>query len=300
MANRVRPGRARGALPTPVGLLAAANRQNDTRPSQNRQSRTERGAMPTVAKSRNVWPCGYPTTFALDVSLIPVVYLFSHLFVRFCARSQASRIPREEGGGVTRTTTHRSIILDESGNIHFVPRIDEATRVAIELIAAPHAERPWDWDQCRDLEPIVIPFLDTQVWVGARRGSLTVFPDPKVSLSVGNGSGAIYLARSADKERGWLLQVLPPATRTSRHLHRSKSERFIPLFGGCRLGLGDGYSNLHPGESMSVPAGVFHHLRAEGEAALNLLIIRWSDGTNHATDPLVMEDHHYEAHPLWA
>ncbi|MFH1171430.1 MAG: hypothetical protein V1778_02740 [bacterium] len=168
------------------------------------------------------------------------------------------------------------------------------------LVAVPSRDRPWGLPGFIGFTPITVPFLESAVWFATKPGVLHAHEAPHPSFSSGRGSEAIYIGRSANKDDGWLVQVVPPHGRTSRHHHKRKRERFIPLFGTCRVGLAEGYQKLSPGLDLEVAPPTTHHLRTDEHAALNLLIIQWIDGeAPEGVDPLAMEDHNYEPYPLW-
>lgn len=135
---------------------------------------------------------------------------------------------------------------------------------------------------------VEVPFFEQTICL-AHRGTLHVYDEPKRSLST--SSGAVYLARSADKDLGWLLQLLPPWAHTSRHHHALKTERFINLAGSCLMGVGEKEVVAVRSDQIVEPE-TSHYLRTLAEPALNLLII-----SGHP-DPLSMDDHHYEPFPL--
>lgn len=137
-----------------------------------------------------------------------------------------------------------------------------------------------------DFQRLDFPFGEGEVTILSR--GFHFFPKPKPSLSA--TSGALYLGRSIEKARGWLLQLLPPDVRTSRHYHECKEERFINLAGSCVLGLGDREIDATSLDIVVKPLRV-HYLRTSAQPALNVLII-----TGHP-DPLSLADHHYVPFP---
>lgn len=148
--------------------------------------------------------------------------------------------------------------------------------------SAPFAELPASFERKR-----ISLGRGRHVQIAARE--FHFFPEPKRSYS--GTSGALYLGRSRDKRRGWLLQLLPPNVHTSRHFHKVKTERFINLAGRCVMGVHHVELDV-TGRDYTVRPDIPHYLRTLDEPALNLLII------SGLSDPLTMEDHHYLDLPL--
>jgi len=189
------------------------------------------------------------------------------------------------------------VVVTETGSVTrhadlaSVQEVDTTRR----LVVAPPAFRPWETTHFRDLSPVSIPFFEESLWFGMYPGWLEVFDPPRRSLSP--TSNAFYVARSHNKHLGWLLQVLPPHGRTSRHGHNRKQERFVRLAGAVRLGRSTGYHDEH---DALIEPGEHHHLRAGEEASLMLLVIQWvNPERENGLNPLCMEDHHYQPDPLW-
>jgi mannose-6-phosphate isomerase-like protein (cupin superfamily) len=103
-------------------------------------------------------------------------------------------------------------------------------------------------------------------------------------------SQALYIARSEDKMRGLLLQLLMPNSATSRHYHTMKKETFYNLEGSCILEIQEGNEKreiLLRNSFYTVRPNVIHRIRTENEPALTLIKI--------VGDPegLSMHDHYY-------
>jgi mannose-6-phosphate isomerase-like protein (cupin superfamily) len=103
-------------------------------------------------------------------------------------------------------------------------------------------------------------------------------------------SQALYIARSENKMRGLLLQLLMPHSTTSRHYHKMKTETFYNLEGSCILEIQEGNEKreiILRNNFYTVKPNVIHRIRTENEPALTLIKI--------VGDPegLSMQDHHY-------
>ncbi len=113
-----------------------------------------------------------------------------------------------------------------------------------------------------------------------------VFPEPRQSGS--SSSGALYVAQSRDPDLGWLMQVLPPWSETSRHHHDSRREFLANLCGHCQVELGD---QAQAGDltrrHVDLRPRIIHRFRTNQVGAINLLVI-----SGHP-EPLTWADHHY-------
>jgi mannose-6-phosphate isomerase-like protein (cupin superfamily) len=103
-------------------------------------------------------------------------------------------------------------------------------------------------------------------------------------------SQAVYIARSEDKMKGLLLQLLMPHSTTSKHYHTMKTETFYNLEGSCILEIQEKNEKreiLLRNSYYTVRPNVIHQIRTENEPALTLIKI--------VGDPegLSMHDHHY-------
>jgi len=112
------------------------------------------------------------------------------------------------------------------------------------------------------------------------------FYPPEKRSAKSSTSQAIYVARSADKKDGLLLQFLPPNSHTSKHYHKLKTETYHVLEGTAFLEV-DGQSiELRHSAHIVFPNKV-HTVYTKEEPALTLLLIQ--------NDPegLSMSDHNY-------
>ncbi len=92
------------------------------------------------------------------------------------------------------------------------------------------------------------------------------------------GSKAIYLAKGPHKrnsKEGFLIQLLPPHSITSRHFHQKETEIYFNLEGTCFLSVEDKEIILNQ-TTYSVKPLQIHQLRTKKHPALNLLWIKGS------------------------
>ncbi|RJO62298.1 hypothetical protein C4544_00430 [candidate division WS5 bacterium] len=102
-----------------------------------------------------------------------------------------------------------------------------------------------------------------------------------------SGSKAVYIARSADKFRGLLLQYLPPFSNTSNHYHKNKYEAYHCFAGNAKLLIDAAEHNLEIGKTVVVKPNQVHSVITDSDPCLTLLEI--------TGDPkgLSMLDHNY-------
>ncbi len=107
---------------------------------------------------------------------------------------------------------------------------------------------------------------------------LDFYPEPKMSRSRKQGSGAIYLAERDSGERSLLLQYLPPFNLTSRHYHKITTEYFHGLAGSCHIdvsavsgAMGSRASVTLEGNTFEMKPGHWHQLRTDEGPSLALI-----------------------------
>lgn len=91
--------------------------------------------------------------------------------------------------------------------------------------------------------------------------------------------GPGYLTRSPDLATG--VVVLRPGDEFANHLHHEHTETFVVLEGTATLWLDRAERlDLRPGDLIPVPAGVEHHLSADGPDVFRALFLKtpWVDG----------------------
>lgn len=129
-----------------------------------------------------------------------------------------------------------------------------------------------------------VPFGFEEYFIGLGDG-FHIYRPPKKATSP--GSEAIYWARSKDKKRGLLLQLLRPHSSTSQHYHRAKTESFHLIAGRAELVADKKVLPLEDGNTQTIQPGVIHQVRTESRPALTMMeIIGDPEG-------LSMKDHHY-------
>lgn len=135
-----------------------------------------------------------------------------------------------------------------------------------------------------DFTTIRLPLESIEYWLALK--GFFVYTPPKKSQS--SGSNALYLARSADKKEGLLLQLLPPFSKTSCHHHTQKREAFHLIEGVATLITSQSVWTLYRGDTHVVEPGVIHQTRTDARPAIILIEV--------VGDPegLSMQDHVYD------
>jgi mannose-6-phosphate isomerase-like protein (cupin superfamily) len=109
--------------------------------------------------------------------------------------------------------------------------------------------------------------VDRTIFLALR--GFKIFSKPRDARS--DGSSAVYLASSIDKNDGFLLQYLPPHSQTSKHYHNFRKEAYHIFAGKATIVADDKKLVLENGNSQVTGPSVIHQIYTEKESSLILL-----------------------------
>ena len=88
------------------------------------------------------------------------------------------------------------------------------------------------------------------------------------------GIGSVWLSGADTGGAYCLLEIgLAPAMMVPRHTHTREDETYYVLAGELEVIVGDEVSTLRPGESLTAPRNIPHHLRNSGKVENHYLIM---------------------------